>query len=170
MNLKRFKVAFAAILMVGTVFTACSGEDGVVGPVGATGNANVNTFTYSRTAADFDGAQIKTDTIDAPAITRAILDDGDISSFISFSASSDVWYPTPYREIQFLSATTVTTENIIVSYDIGKIYLSQFTDNLGNQPIRDFTLKLVTIPSAAKIDGVNEGDYEELKAVYGLTD
>ena len=30
MNLRRFKVAFAAILMVGTVFTACSGEDGEV--------------------------------------------------------------------------------------------------------------------------------------------
>jgi hypothetical protein len=96
MNLKRFKVAFAAILMVGTVFTACSGEDGVVGPVGATGNANVQSYSY--TVEDTSWSQ-GTATISIPALSKSISDNGIVSVFGSFdSLGTDTinWRPLPY--------------------------------------------------------------------------
>ena len=78
MNLRRFKVAFAAILMVGTVFTACSGEDGEDGEVGATGNANVQSYSY--TVANTSWSQ-GTATISIPALSKSIADNGFVSVF-----------------------------------------------------------------------------------------
>ena len=99
MNLKRFKVAFAAILMVGTVFTACSGEDGAdgaVGPAGAAGadgNANVNSSTFSVMSADWSTGGIKRDTLSVPAITRDVVMSGMVQVFQTSSMNSDslVW-------------------------------------------------------------------------------
>lgn len=170
MKLTKMKVAFAAILMVGTVFTACSGEDGEPGAAGATGNANVSSYSYNVTAADFVGTQIKTDTIDAPEITNGLLVNGDIQSYLSFTTSDDTWHPMPYRELVFTSATTVAFENIGIRYSVGKIYLTQYTDLLLDLAIRDFTLKLVAIPSSAKIEGFEPETFKELEVVYGLED
>ncbi len=78
--------------MVGTVFTACSGEDG---EVGATGNANVQSHSY--TVADTSWSQ-GTATISIPALSKSIADNGIVSVFGSFdSLGTDtmIWRPLP---------------------------------------------------------------------------
>lgn len=144
------------------------GQDGQDGVDGRDGVANINVANYTVVAADFVGTQIKNDTIDAVEVTNEILVNGDIQSFLSFNSSSTVWHPMPYREVVFTGPTTVAFENITISYSVGKIYLTQFTDQLTVLPIRDFTLKLVTIPPSSKIADFEPKTFEELQMVYGL--
>ena len=178
MNLKRFKVAFAAILMVGTVFTACSGEDGAVGPAGADGNANVNSSTFSVMSADWSTGGIKRDTLSVPAITRDVVMSGMVQVFQTSSMNSDslVWGALPYSYLIALSVNgqTVVTETIIqAEYNVGEVYLTATNDrgfNITNSATYpgDRQFKVVVIPSSSKIDGVNLNNYEEVKAVYGI--
>jgi len=154
MNLKRFKVAFAAILMVGTVFTACSGEDGAIGPEGATGNANVTSNTFTVIAADWGGVG-RAPKYDAN-ITQAVVNSGTVSAFITTDTITDAttWQPIPVGNFSFSYKTD------------SAIFLTPgFTG-------ANFTTyyKVVSIPSGAKLAGVNVEDYEEIKAVYGLED
>ena len=170
MNLKRFKVAFAAILMVGTVFTACSGEDGedgAVGPAGADGNANVQSYTYTLLANEWSQGAA---TIAVPELTKSIADNGVVSVYYtndSLSTDTIAWRPLPY---DFITASG--TYLINYNYEVGTVnvraiatFAPQFSTAI---PGRDTYWRVVLIPSSSKIDGVNLNNYEEVKAVYGI--
>lgn len=178
MNLKRFKVAFAAILMVGTVFTACSGEDGAVGPAGAAGvdgNANVQSNTYTVLSTDWRqpimNSAFQQDTIAIAEITSKVVNSGAVHVYQTFSMNMDslVWNAMPYRYLTFNQQQTVITNmNLQASYNVGELYLRAYTDDRYIANIADMMLKVVIIPSSAKIEGVNVNNYEEVKAVYGI--
>lgn len=172
MNLKRFKVAFAAILMVGTVFTACSGEDGAVGPAGANGvdgNANVQSYTYTVGANEWtQGAA----TIAVPELTKSIADNGVVSVYYtndSLTTDTIAWRPLPY-DFRTSSGSFIISN----TYQIGQVNLKAygaFANVFSNSiPGRDTYWRVVLIPASAKVAGVNEANFEEVQAVYGLTD
>jgi len=169
MNLKRFKVAFAAILMVGTVFTACSGEDGEDGEVGATGNANVQSYTYTVGANEWtQGAA----TIAVPELTKSIADNGLVSVYYtndSLTTDTIAWRPLPY-DFRTSSGSFIISN----TYQIGQVDLKAygafgavFSSNI---PGVETYWRVVLIPASAKVAGVNEANFEEVQAVYGLTD
>ena len=173
MNLKRFKVAFAMILMVGTVFTACSGEDGAIGPEGATGNANVQSNTYTVLSGDWRqpivNSAFQQDTIAIAGITSNVVNSGAVHVYQTFSMNSDslVWNAMPYRYLTVASGV-ITNMNLQASYNVGELYLRAYTDDRYLGTIADMMLKVIIIPSSAKVDGVDINNYEEVKAVYGI--
>lgn len=176
MNLKRFKVAFAAILMVGTVFTACSGEDGedgAVGPAGAAGmngtdgNANVQSYTYTVGANEWNQGTAR---IMVPELTKSIADNGVVSVYYtndSLSTDTIAWRPLPY-DFRTSSGSFIISN----TYQIGQVDLKAFGafSNVFSSSIPgvDTYWRVVLIPSSAKVEGLNVGDYEEVQAVYGI--
>ena len=165
MNLKRFKVAFAAILMVGTVFTACSGEDGAdgtVGPAGANGNANVTNNTYTIASADWmavfnaNGQQTGAEArIPAASLTSTSVDQAGVLGYFSTdAAASKEWIAIPSGALLFRYKTDTA---IVGMNSFGGLSADSY-------------FKLVVIPPAAKVAGVNEVNFEEVQAVYGLSD
>ena len=168
MNLRRFKVAFAAILMVGTVFTACSGEDGEDGEVGATGNANVQSYSY--TVANTSWSQ-GTATISIPALSKSIADNGIVSVFGSFdSLGTDtmIWRPLPYTFVANVGGQGALVR-VSNRHSVGQVTIAANLTTT-NQGLNLFTstFRVVLIPNTAKVEGVNINNYEEVKAVYGI--
>ncbi len=169
MNLRRFKVAFAAILMVGTVFTACSGEDGEDGEVGATGNANVQSYTYTVGANEWtQGAA----TIAVPELTKSIADNGLVSVYYTndpLTTDTIAWRPLPY-DFRTPSGSFIISN----TYQIGQVDLKAYGafSNVFSPTIPGVETywRVVLIPASAKVAGVNEANFEEVQAVYGLTD
>jgi hypothetical protein len=164
MNLKSFKVAAAAMVMVGMVFTGCTGEDGDDGPAG---NANVQSFSY--TLADTSWTQGRA-TIAVPALTKSIADNGHVAVYYtndSLSTDTISWRPLPYD-------FRTSNGSFIISntYQIGQINITALAayGNLFSSSIPgvDTYWRVVLIPSSAKVEGVNTSNYEEVKAVYGI--
>ncbi|MDA9312050.1 hypothetical protein N8371_05365 [Vicingaceae bacterium] len=168
MNLKSFKVAAAAIAMVGMVFTACSGEDGDIGPAGANGNANVNSFSYTVDAASWSQGRAN---ISLPQLTKAIADNGVVAVFGSFdSLGTDTisWRPVPYRFVANVGGTNMLV-SITNTFSVGQVSLfSNLTSTNAGINLFTSTFRVVLIPSSAKIEGVNINNYEEVKTVYGV--
>lgn len=171
MNLRSFKVAAAAIAMVGMVFTGCSGEDGSEGPAGvsgANGNANVIANTYTKVGTDWSGGNL---TIDVPQLSKSIADNGSVAVYFTFdSLTTDTisWEPLPYRFVGNVGGAN-TFITMSYGFQIGEVSISaRTTSNGGVNFNQETNYRVVLIPSNAKMEGVNLDDYEAVKAVYGI--
>lgn len=151
MNLRSFKVAAAAVAMVGIVFTGCKGEDG---DDGAAGNANVSSSNYEVLAADWAGAGIVAR--QNSNITTAVVNSGAVITYASLVAPTDsaVWRALPEEPLGYRYDT-----------DTVRFTTPGFTGL--NQSV---WYKVIVIPAAAMYDGVDLNDFEETKLVYGLED
>jgi hypothetical protein len=107
-------------------------------------------------------------TISLPQLTKSISDNGIVSVFGSFdSLGIDTinWRPLPYRFVANVGGTG-SLVSITNTHSVGEVTLfSNLTTT--NQGINLFTstFRVVLILSAAKVAGVNEDNYEEVKAV-----
>ena len=174
MNLKSFKVAAAAMVMVGMVFTGC-GDDGETGPAGVNGNANVSSTTFTQLTADWKDptgtSALRLDTLSVPAISQAVVNTGSVQVFQTFSQNTDslVWNIMPHRYLAVnTSQTAITNMNLLASFNVGQVYLTAYSDDRLLVTIDDMFIKVVIIPSSAKVEGVDVNNYEELQAVYGI--
>ncbi len=149
MNLKSFKVAAAAIAMVGMVFTGCKGEDG---DDGAAGNANVSSSNYEVVAGDWSQGQAHKMN---GAITNGVVNSGTVQAFqATDSINSKVWTAIPAGNFAFSYRTDTIT--FLTPGFTGANFTTYY--------------KVVAIPAAAKIDGVDLTNFEEVNMVYGLED
>ncbi|MFT5668156.1 MAG: hypothetical protein ACI9DK_002356, partial [Vicingaceae bacterium] len=111
------------------------------------------------------------DTLSVPAISQAVVNTGSVQVFQTFSQNTDslVWNIMPHRYLAVNTAqTAVTNMNLLASYNVGQVYLNAYSDDRLLVTIDDMFIKVVIIPSAAKVAGVDVTNYEELKAVYGI--
>ena len=181
MKMKKMRAALAAMTMVALTFTACSGDDGETGPAGpagAPGNANVNAntftvlqddFTISATQVSQTTARVRhRDTLDVPSITSSVMNSGSIQVYYSSSVFSDdttAWTPMPNV------ASGITFSNDIAEGEVrlNINYINTFQNGQASVvPIGNFDIKVVVIPSASLVKGVDINNYEEVKMVYGI--
>lgn len=162
------------------------GPRGPQGPVGEDGNANVM-YSDWRMISDMsavrdsiiDGSHLKlthwqTAADPYPTITEEILDDGIILVYIRFGGST---YPLPYTSD---AGGTANTLDFFVEPP-SKLFIKRFTHNdSGSVPIGgSVQIRYLLVPG--NIGGglraglqarapVNFGDYEAVKAYYGIPD
>lgn len=167
------KKLFSALvaLSMSIVMVSCAGEDGETGPAGPAGNANVNEYTFTVTTSDWTrtgNSAISYDTLSVSAITQAVLNEGAVEVYQTFDDSLG-WNAMPYRYLTLNDAgTAVTNANLQATSNLGIVSLSHYTDDRFLAPINDMQIKVVVIPSASLVQGVDPTDYEAVKAVYGL--
>lgn len=167
------KKLFSALvaLSMSIVMVSCAGEDGEQGPAGPAGNANVNSSNYTVMMADWTPGNTLRDTLSVPAITQSVVDNGAVHVYQKRTDSTS-WEALPYSYIAFLGGNP-TTLTFQAGYNVGELHLSginsinaNVTPNAVYPGDRDF--KVVVIPSASMIEGVDPTDYEQVSAVYGI--
>lgn len=174
MKMKKMRAALAAMTIVALTFTACSGDDGEqgpAGPAGAPGNANVNASTFAVTTADWvriGNSAISRDTLAVASIDQSVVDNGAVHVYQRFTDSTD-WNALPFRYLTLdASGQSVTNANVQATYGVGEVSLSFYTDDRLLATIPDMDFKVVVIPSASLVDGIDANNYEEVKMVYGI--
>ena len=179
MEIKRIKAALAGLVIIGLTLTACSGDDGDTGPRGPAGvdgtngvdgTANVTSNTYNVLAADWtliqfvDGGgnpvafELRDTITGVTSITQDVVDKGTVQAFISTDDGVS-WSAMPFSNF---------TDNCFYRYEASTVYLTVNRATLSAPTAIDVDIKVVAIPAAAMIDGVDVTNYEELQAVYGL--
>ena len=150
MNLKSFKVAAAAMVMVGMVFTGCTGEDGDDGPAG---NANVQSDTYTVIDTDWSGGRA---TFYHAGISQSVVNSGTVQTFFTGDSitSETEWISLPSGNFSY----TYKTDSVVF-----------LTPGFAGANFTTY-YKVVAIASGAKIEGLDENSYEELQMVYGFED
>lgn len=183
MEIKKIKAALAAIVIMGLTFTACSGDDGEQGPAGAPGNANVNSSNGAVAADDWTAGAILKDTLMVPEITQSVVDNGAVMVYLKIddgvTPNDSPWEALTYtRAITGLAigGDRVGVDMFIeYGYNVGMVILSvkntlnlDLSAILQNYPPNDYLFKVVVIPPAALVEGVDVNDYDQVKMVYGI--
>tara|TARA_R110002096_G_scaffold221429_2_gene410224 strand:- start:2465 stop:2995 length:531 start_codon:yes stop_codon:yes gene_type:complete len=171
MEIKKIKAALAAIVIMGLTFTACSGDDGEQGPAGAPGNANVQPSNYTVMVADWTAGPVLRDTLNVPAVTQAVVDNGAVHVYQKRTDSTS-WEALPFSYIAFLGGNPATL-TFQFGYNVGEVHLSgtnSFNANVTPGAVYpgDRNFKVVVIPSTSLIEGIDVNDYEQVKMVYGI--
>jgi len=142
-----------------------AGEDGEDGVDGKDGNANVQAYVFTVLNSDYDIYTNQTqtfymhrDTLSLSEIDLEVVDDGTVQLFRR-TPSSSVWSAMPY----YRGGLAYN-----FSYEIGEIQIEVSYNNSAPIGVGDSEFKVVVIPPAAMIDGVDHSDYEALEAVYGI--
>ena len=192
MEIRKIKTALAAMSIIALIFTACSGEDGDQGPAGpagapgapgtdgrdgadgtdgSDGNPNVQSSTQTVMVADWTAGNVLRDTLSVPSITQSVVDSGMVHVYQKRTDSTG-WAALPFSYIAFLGGNPATLTFQAV-YNVGEVYLSgsnSFNANVAPGDIypgdRDF--KIVVVPSASLVEGIDVNSYEEVKMVYGI--
>lgn len=143
-------------------FTSCEkeGPAGPVGPAGKDGTANIMTDTYTTTNSDWSyDAQLNgyEAYISAPPITQDVAENGTIQMFIE-EQGSYMALPLIISNIQFNYGYEVGEVGILVTLADGSV-----PSNPGGM-----TFKLVVIPPANLVKGVDHTNYDMLETVYEL--
>lgn len=175
------KKLFSALvaLSMSIVMVSCAGDDGEQGPAGPAGNANVNSNEYLVNSSDWTGTNIKRDTIAVSAITQSVVDNGAVLVYhkSEMSTSSDsTWSALPYSYNITLNSGQQQIAAIITiraAIEVGEVQLSAINSlnaNITGSPTfpGDRSFKVVVIPSASLVEGVDVNDYEQVSAVYGI--
>ena len=164
-NLKRI-IRITGVYIVGTLFLiSCAqdgrdgrdGRDGFDGFDGRDGVANIQSNTYFVGTGDWNttsfGAEVN---VSNPAITADVVATGLVQAYFSLDANPNTrrWIALPYYDFSY-------------SYGQGFTTFEHY-DNPGSPD--DLWYKVVVIPQAARIDGLNLNDYEAVSTVYGLED
>ena len=151
------------------VMVSCAGEDGEPGPAGPAGNANVIANTYTIPGGTWVNGIA---TISVPELTKDIVDNGQVSVFITtdtLGQDTITWEATPW---QFLVNFGGQLDYVTMRsrYSIGEIELVAIRRSSGQGVnfTNDFSAKVVLIPASSALEGVDVNNYEALEAVYGL--
>lgn len=146
------------------------GLDGVDGVDGKDGVANIETYTFFVDSATWNGPNGSSinNSINVPQITAEIVERGTIQVFQTSdntNPQSTSWRAVPYTNAVF---------SYSYSYNVGIIDLILTVTVNGSAPTlaaaRDHTYKVVIIPPAALLEGVDYDDYQAVKMIYGLED
>lgn len=148
-----------------------AGEDGEDGVDGKDGNANVQAYNYTVMISDWTPGEILRDTLNVLEITQEVVDNGAVILY-QRRTDSTTWEVMPHSYIAFLGGQP-TTLTFQYGYNIGQLFLSGMNSlnaNVTPGPVYpgNRSFKIVVIPPAAMIDGVDHSDYETLEAVYGI--
>lgn len=155
-----------------------TGPPGQDGQDGQDGNANVQAYIFNVAQGDFavtasqSGTNFRLrhrDTLAVPEITADVMQDGTIQAFFNsdvFSDTSISWTPMPYSD----GGVTNNYNYVQGSVNVEVTYVLPPGQGGGPQvfPIGDYTYKIVVIPPASLIQGMNYEDHEMLQAVYGI--
>jgi|GEM_PF-3670946 len=156
-NLKRVARITNLYLIGALLFLSCAqdGRDGFDGFDGRDGVANIQTNTYFVATSDWNitsfGAEVNVSNL---AITADVVSTGLVQAYFSLDANPTTrrWIALPYFDFGYSYFQDVTT--------------FEHYDAPGSPD--DLWYKVVVIPQAAKIDGVNLKDYEAVSTVYGI--
>lgn len=156
------KISMSIVIASALMFTSCEkeGPEGPAGPAGKDGTANIMTDTYTTTNSDWSfDAQYNTydAVISAPSITQDIAANGTIQMFIE-EQGSYIALPFIFNNAQFNYGYEVGEVSILASLADGSV-----PNNPGGM-----TFKLVVIPPASLVEGIDHTNYETLQTVYGV--
>lgn len=160
-----------AVAVVSLFMVSCSGEDGedgADGMTGAPGSSSVVSNTYTIPASDWSGGNA---TVTVPGLSKSIADNGQVSVFWtldSLTTDTITWNPLPYRFVGNVGGQNqfITIQNTV---SIGEITLSaRLNTNAGVNFGSESYLRVVMIPSASRMKGVDHNNYEEVLDVYGI--
>lgn len=140
-----------------------AGEDGEDGVDGKDGNANVQAYTYTVLASDWSNLTngtifVSRDTLLVPDVTSEVISGGTVQVFRKPGSGSS-WFALPYSSFAV---------NYLTSHSVGEVQLEINRTDGQQVQMADAEFKVVVIPPAAMIDGVDHGDFEALEAIYGL--
>lgn len=174
------KKLFSALvaLSMSIVMVSCAGEDGETGPAG---NANVKSSNGEVAITDWTAGAVLTDTLMVPEVTQNVVDNGAVMVYLKVDGDTinDNWQALTYtRAITGLSISGHPAQvemSIEYGYNVGMVMLSvknninqDLTAVLQAYPPNDYLFKVVVIPSASLIEGVDVNDYEQVSTVYGI--
>jgi hypothetical protein len=154
-NFRRL-LAVCTILIIGMVSCSKTGTTGATGPAGPAGPAGPDSVVYSQwnpltmnlITPVTNGDSVYTDTILAASVTKAIIDQGVILTYVDFQESDGT---------DHVVDVSALVPDVIEDYSVGKINLIADIDLTG-LPFRYITIPgtLVTGNSAAnmKVKGV----------------
>lgn len=145
-----------------------SGTQGPQGPPGEDGNANVQSYVFTVDTADWTtGSSFSDASLIVSQITQDVVDEGTIQVFRG--GVSGEWQALPYTSLVGLSGGGATTFHYIFTYNVGVVNLRTFT-GIGAPfpPSSNLDFKVVVIPPASLIEGMDYTNYEMMKAVYGI--
>lgn len=184
--MKISKFRFGLVLsMIALMAVACTPEDGDTGPVGPVGppgpsgggpqgppgedgkdgNANVQAYVFTVLNSDYSVYANSTqsffmhrDTIDLNEVTLDVINNGTVQLFRK--TPSDIpWIAMPY----YRGGISYNFSKVVGEIQIEASYNNSSPINIG-----DSEFKIVVIPPAAMIEGVDHSNYQALQAVYGL--
>jgi hypothetical protein len=176
------KKLFGALiaLSMGVFMVSCAGEDGEQGPAGPAGNANVNSSNYTVLMGDWTTGATLRDTLSVSAITQNVVDNGAVMVYLKIDGDTvnDNWQALTYtRAITGLNVSGHPAQvemSIEYGYNVGMLLLSvknninQDLTSIVQMPPNDYMFKVVVVPSASLVEGVNVNDYEQVSNVYGI--
>ena len=162
-KLKRITKITTSFLFIATVLFSCAqdgrdgrdGRDGFDGFDGRDGVANIQSNIYFVGTGDWNttsfGAEVN---FSNPSLTADVIATGLVQAYFSLDANPTTrrWIALPYFDFGY-------------SYVQNNVTFEHY-DAPGSPD--DLWYKIVVIPQAAKIDGVNLNDYEAVSAVYGI--
>jgi len=147
------------------------GNDGQDGSDGQNGSANVQSNNQTVLITDWTPGLVLRDTLAVPALSQAVVDSGMVLIYLR-STTNATWDLMPFSFVAFLAGQPATL-TFQAGYNVGEVYLSasnslnaNITPNAVFPGDRDF--KIVVVPAASKIDGLNLNNFEVVKAVYGF--
>lgn len=144
------------LLVAAIAFASCSKpKDGATGPAGPTGNANVQTNTFTITS----GLWTLSSTFWYANYTTTINDKAAVMAYWQTAPSEFVALPVTVNDLEVYFKTTPNYVSICVRSASG-------TNTVANPG--DLTVKIVIIPPALKKQNVNYANYSEVKQVYGF--
>jgi hypothetical protein len=154
------------------------GDDGVDGNDGNDGNANVGAYTFTVTQGDFAisasaaGANFRIrhrETLAVSQVTNEVMTGGTVQVFFNsatFSSDPNAWTPMPSSDLGISFNYHVALGEIRI--DINYINGPDANGNPDPIQIGDYDFKVVVIPPANLVKGMNYKNLEMLEAVYGI--
>ncbi|MEM7368986.1 MAG: hypothetical protein AAF587_10345 [Bacteroidota bacterium] len=148
------------------------GADGATGATGATGqqgasgqNGNANVKSYTFTVGNSDYSADNKVTLDVPAITQDIVDNGVV---LVYWQSSDGWRLLPFT---FITSSGLTTRTLMSNYSLAQVVLQLRTIPVDNTFKYTGTFRIVVIEGNAGKKGydVDFSDYEAVINYFGLS-
>ena len=143
---------------------AKDGKDGLPGPAGANGNANVKSQTFTIYSWDWTtSGNMKYVDINSNLITTDIVNSGSVLIYMKFAG---FWQALPFTYPQG------TTSQLFRYYYSNNFVQIQVTQETGVPSLPDFEFKLVVISSSARLSNpqMNFTDYYQVKDVFHLKD
>ncbi|HBS89127.1 MAG TPA: hypothetical protein DEA97_21450 [Bacteroidales bacterium] len=177
-------LTIAIFFIIGICFSACQkegpmgpegpqgeqGNQGIQGVQGPAGNANVHSYTFTVTTANWgiiDASHYVT--LDSPFITDDIINNGAVLVYMKHSTGS-WWYALPYTEWTSETYHTTTFQEIQTGSVWIWVYDSDLT--LGANP-GDKLFKVVTIDGSTKSsipENLDLNDYKQVAKFFKITE
>ncbi len=163
------KSTLAFVFCAALIINGCTkGKDGISGPAGPAGNANVSALNFTPTWISHTTSPIFWYTnLSVPALTLANINSAAVQVY--FSTTRDVWFAVPFTEV----ASTNYYMNFLTAPGDVEITWT-YNGGLGSDPNTYYSTavqaKVVVIPLSATKPNVNLNNYSEVKAAYHLND